>query len=45
MHYPDSMSLDAIPNVYKEYQVAWLKHWIKKESRREDIDTMNNLQR
>jgi organic radical activating enzyme len=39
-HYPDSMTLDAIPNVYKEYQVAWLKHWIKKESTREDIDTI-----
>jgi len=33
-HHPEVMSLDVIPNEYKEYQIAWLKHWIDKEFER-----------
>jgi len=39
VHYPVSMSIDAIPDKYKEEQIDWLKNWIVKQSHLHKINT------
>lgn len=31
VHWPIAMNLDAIPQEYKNYQVAWLNKWIEQK--------------
>jgi len=31
VHYPTNMNLDAIPQEYKDYQLAWLNKWIEQK--------------